>query len=338
MDCRSAGQKRLIERNQIEKDQTVRASITFVGLLALFFTSMKLFHRLPKSYQYASVAALTAFTMVSVGLFVNALLPSPAALPVASQQRVGSSPNAEAASGILITPANPNLQTSRSTAAPTAGVPAETIPKTPSPTSSDARVPSPSDIDAYTEPYDDLATTSSIPSQKFNHFAYAETDISRLDSVGLFIRESYEREEELDYEAADAFFEMKAAAAEEGVFLLPISGFRTIERQAELFAKQTEKLGSEAAAAELSAPPGHSEHHTGYAIDIGDVNSPDSDIKYSFENTPAYRWLIVNARSYGFEQSFPYDNQQGVSFEPWHWRYVASARASAIFSKSRAAF
>ena len=181
------------------------------------------------------------------------------------------------------------------------------------------------------ENYDDLSSTL------YNHFAFDENDPSRNESVGLFIRESYEREESLDYEAVDAFNEMRAAAALEGVELMPISGFRTIERQAELFKAQTEKLGSEAEAAKLSAPPGHSEHHTGYAIDIGDTNVPDADIKYSFQNTAAYFWLVNNAKTYGFEQSFPDGNIQGVSFEPWHWRYVGSARASDIFRGKRLA-
>lgn len=302
---------------------------------------MKLFDRLSKPYQNVSIAIITAVTMVSVGLFVNALLPAP--------ERDRSSPNAEAASGISVTPVNPNRQRADpvvpSTTPSSLNSADVTLPKDATDTSSPNfptapadDTSAPSNIDAYAEPYDDLALTDNSASTKFNHFSYDEADPARLTSAGLFIRESYEREEFLDYEASEAFDRMKAAAAAEGVLIMPVSGFRTIVRQAELFTKQTEKLGSEAAAAELSAPPGHSEHHTGYAIDIGDVNSPDTDIKYSFENTPAYRWLVANARSYGFEQSFPYGNQQGVSFEPWHWRYVGSPRASEVFINSRSAF
>jgi len=284
-----------------------------------------------------SIVVLTAVTMVSVGLFVNALLPSPKRAD--SSSNIES--NVEAASGISVTPVSPS--SSDTTAAiPSAAPPNSTSTRAATdpdaPISSADRGSAPSDIDAYAEPYDDLAPTSAFASVKYNHFAYAEADPSRLESVGLFIRESYEREERLDYEATEAFAQMKAAAAAEGILIMPISGFRTIARQAELFTKQTEKLGSEAAAAELSAPPGYSEHHTGYAIDIGDVNSPDTDIKYAFENTPAYSWLVANARRYGFEQSFPYANQQGVSFEPWHWRYVGSPRASETFINSRSAF
>lgn len=297
---------------------------------------MKLFHRMPKPVQYGLVGCISALAIVSVGLFVNALVPS---------ADISSSPsNAEAASGvspsgISVTPVGPD---GKATNAQSSTLPSDGDRETTAATRSAdpsiapaASAPTPSDIDAYAEPYDDLPATSDLPGTLYNHFSYAEADPSRLESVGLFVRESYEREELLDYEASQAFAQMKADAEAEGIFIMPISGFRTIERQSELFVKQTEKLGSESAAAELSAPPGYSEHHTGYAIDIGDVNSPDTDIKYSFEATPAYSWLVANARRYGFEQSFPYGNKQGVSFEPWHWRYVGSERAGEVFINSR---
>ena len=168
-----------------------------------------------------------------------------------------------------------------------------------------------------------------------NHLTYPEADPTRLTPVGLFVRDNYEREEILDYEAAKAFNDMRAAANAEGISLMPVSGYRSVADQTELFVKQTEKHGSAEAAARLSAPPGHSEHHTGYAIDIADTNRPETDIKYSFADTPAYQWLIANAGSYGFEESFPENNVQGVSYEPWHWRYVGSERASATFTVSK---
>jgi serine/threonine protein kinase len=46
-------------------------------------------------------------------------------------------------------------------------------------------------------------------------------------------------------------------------------------------------------------------------------------------------WLVTNAAQYGFEQSFPKNNTQGVSYEPWHWRYVGSARSAQIFTQAR---
>jgi len=169
----------------------------------------------------------------------------------------------------------------------------------------------------------------------FGHLPYQEDDPSRLETVGRFVRGAYERSESLDSEANQAFRQMAAAAKSEDVFLMPISGFRTIADQKELFEKQIERKGSPEAAARWSAPPGHSEHHTGYAIDIADEHQADTDLKIVFEETSAYRWLQANAHNYGFEKSFPQNNKQGVSYEPWHWRYIASSRAAEIFSIAR---
>jgi len=169
----------------------------------------------------------------------------------------------------------------------------------------------------------------------FGHLPYAEDESSRLISVGEFVRDTYRREEYLDQEAAAALQRLFAAAVPADLTLQPISGFRTIKDQQELFEQQVQKYGSTEAAAQLSAPPGYSEHHTGYAVDIGDRNQPDFDLKLAFADTSAYRWLTANAAQYGFELSFPPKNAQGVSFEPWHWRYVGTQRAAVQFATAR---
>jgi zinc D-Ala-D-Ala carboxypeptidase len=166
----------------------------------------------------------------------------------------------------------------------------------------------------------------------FGHLPYGEDSPDRLISIGKFVRENYEREEYLNLEAAQAFQIMVNAARVQGVQLMGISGFRSIADQQALFDKQIEKRGSAEAAAKLSAPPGHSEHHTGYAIDITDASRTDVDLNVAFEETNAYQWLIINAKQYGFEQSFPQNNPQGVSYEPWHWRFVGSDRSATIFA------
>lgn len=167
------------------------------------------------------------------------------------------------------------------------------------------------------------------------HLPYAEDEGSRLVSVGEFVRGTYRRQEYLDQEAAIAFNQLLTAAAKADLTLQPISGFRSVDDQTELFEKQIQKHGSRAAAAKLSAPPGFSEHHTGYAIDISDRNQPEKDLKLAFEGTAAYRWLSANAANYDFELSFPPNNAQGVSFEPWHWRYIGTQRAAVQFASAR---
>ncbi|BAQ60099.1 D-alanyl-D-alanine carboxypeptidase [Geminocystis sp. NIES-3708] len=165
----------------------------------------------------------------------------------------------------------------------------------------------------------------------FGHFPFAETPRQSLVNMGNY----YNRTEFLHQEAGNAFNRMRADAKVQGVELVLISGFRSISDQTKLFQKQIQKRGSKEAASKLSAPPGHSEHHTGYALDIGDGKQPSLDLKFQFESSQAYSWLTNNAHRYGFELSFPKNNIQGVSFEPWHWRYVASNQANSIFAMPR---
>jgi D-alanyl-D-alanine carboxypeptidase len=63
-------------------------------------------------------------------------------------------------------------------------------------------------------------------------------------------------------DSAEAFERMRVAAAQDGVTLKVISGFRSIATQVSIF----DGKGGGLSAAEYSAPPGHSQHHTGLAV------------------------------------------------------------------------
>ncbi|WP_242046166.1 MULTISPECIES: M15 family metallopeptidase [Calothrix] len=178
-------------------------------------------------------------------------------------------------------------------------------------------------------------TTTSSNQIAYGHFPYAQADRSQMMLIGSYATGADQRFESLNTEAVQAFMKMTYAAREVGIWIIPVSGFRTIEQQEKLFQNQIKRRGSEQAAAKISAPPGHSEHHTGFALDLTDGKSPKKDITLAFENTDAYRWLTKHAQEFGFELSFPPNNKQGVSFEPWHWRYVGSANAAAVFANAR---
>ena len=136
--------------------------------------------------------------------------------------------------------------------------------------------------------------------------------------------------------AARKFEQMQSAASAEGIVLTSISAFRDDETQEELFFGVKEQRAQDATKrAEVSAPPGYSEHHTGYAIDIGDGNAPATNLSETFGDTAAFRWLEQNALKYSFELSFPPDNKQGVSYEPWHWRFVGDRDSLETFYKVR---
>jgi LAS superfamily LD-carboxypeptidase LdcB len=132
---------------------------------------------------------------------------------------------------------------------------------------------------------------------------------------------------QLHPQAAKAYIDMSQAANKDGMRLTIVSGFRSVEYQANLF--ETVRIARNQTIeerAKVSAPAGYSEHATGLAIDI---NSTES----SFEQSKEYQWLLQHAKTFGFELSFPKDNPQGVDFEPWHWKYTGSEYASEITCK-----
>lgn len=162
------------------------------------------------------------------------------------------------------------------------------------------------------------------------HFAYdvaPETELQPITADGQI---------RLRKAAAQAYQQMSKAAAQEGIKLLPLSGFRTVEDQNHLFFKvKEERVQGAQQRAKVSAPPGRSEHHTGYAIDIGDVTQPNTHLSTAFEETSAFAWLQKHAPRYSFELSFPKKNSQGVSYEPWHWRYVGDQDSLETFYNAR---
>ena len=138
----------------------------------------------------------------------------------------------------------------------------------------------------------------------------------------------------LQPEAQQAISAMLTKARIEGVQLGIISAFRTVEDQSHLYFDIKAERGQSAKdRAEVSAPPGYSEHHTGYAVDFIDQGRPETTLSQSFETTPAFQWLEKNAAFFNFELSFPKDSDSGVSYEPWHWRYVGNQESLELFYK-----
>ena len=128
--------------------------------------------------------------------------------------------------------------------------------------------------------------------------------------------------------------EMQDDAEKDGVYLVFLSGYRSIKLQKQIFYSLKSirnQIASERA--RVSAPPGYSEHSTGFAIDIGDAYEREADFEKSFENTSAFKWLKNNAAKYHFRLSFDRD-QTNVDYEPWHWRYEGSIEALKIFESS----
>ena len=138
------------------------------------------------------------------------------------------------------------------------------------------------------------------------HAGYDVAPRSSLVSVGNYNG----MEQLLQKPAADAFKRMVNDAKYEGITLQSVSAYRDYDEQKWLWERQLQRQGGNVqAAARLSAPPGHSQHHTGLAVDINSTS-------FDFENTIAFKWLQNNASRYGFSLGL-----SGDKYEPWQWVY-----------------
>lgn len=82
---------------------------------------------------------------------------------------------------------------------------------------------------------------------------------------------------------------------------------------------------------QYATQPGHSEHHTGMAIDMQIYDPSYGDAKnswYFYEYEPA-AWLVENFDDYGFILRYPESDEEEtqVVYEPWHYRYIGVPHA-----------
>lgn len=128
--------------------------------------------------------------------------------------------------------------------------------------------------------------------------------------------------------AADAFIKMAKAAKNDGYNIKVINGYRSELYQQRMFDKYLENNTFENVL-KLTAKPGFSEHQTGLAVDINNVEN-------SFTNSKEYKWLQINAREYGFIERYPKDKEYitGYTHEPWHYRYVGIDIAKKLHSEN----
>ncbi|WP_413287441.1 D-alanyl-D-alanine carboxypeptidase family protein [Bdellovibrio sp. HCB337] len=126
----------------------------------------------------------------------------------------------------------------------------------------------------------------------------------------------------LTTQTAKAWLQMRAAALQENIQLMPFSGFRSYLHQKNLIDKHLKNGRPLDDILTHIAIPGFSEHHSGRAIDIHAYGHPT--LTEEFENTEEFAWLSKNAARFGFRLSYPRDNPHGIIYEPWHWFYTGS--------------
>jgi D-alanyl-D-alanine carboxypeptidase len=148
----------------------------------------------------------------------------------------------------------------------------------------------------------------------------------------------YATSKQFDSRAVEALRSMIKAA--KAYNLSALSLFRNVALQTKNYNKEVtnwknsgySQADAEAKAATIVARPYTSEHHTGLAVDVG---TGYKNLETAFDTTEAFKWLKAHCAEYGFILRFPKDAIAitGVSYEPWHYRYVGVEAATVIMSR-----
>ncbi|MBE6853742.1 MAG: D-alanyl-D-alanine carboxypeptidase family protein [Ruminococcus sp.] len=109
--------------------------------------------------------------------------------------------------------------------------------------------------------------------------------------------------------------------------VLANSGYRSYDEQKIMYDNDIAATGKQYST--LVAPPGNSEHHTGYAMDFA-IN--DGYSYPALRNEGEYSWIYENANKYGMILRYTEENSHitGYMAESWHFRYVGEPHASLI--------
>ena len=102
--------------------------------------------------------------------------------------------------------------------------------------------------------------------------------------------------------------------------------FRSLSGQQQIFDTMVRRWGRTGALG-WAALPGHSEHHTGFAIDFGVRRAGNIEM---FDGTGAFSWIPRNSHNFGFILRYP-QNRTSITrtnFEPWHYRFVGIPHAA----------
>ncbi|WP_426996544.1 M15 family metallopeptidase [Pseudarthrobacter sp. N5] len=126
----------------------------------------------------------------------------------------------------------------------------------------------------------------------------------------------------LNSTTAAAAEQLFASAAGDGVTMTLASGYRSYGTQMATYNGYVSTRGQPEADT-ASARPGHSEHQTGWAFDIGDGGGA-CGFQPCFADQPAAAWAKANAYRFGFVVRYPwmFHPVTGYYYESWHLRYV----------------
>lgn len=129
-------------------------------------------------------------------------------------------------------------------------------------------------------------------------------------------------------EAGNALKQLLSQAGNQNLPMQAISAYRSYATQKSTYDGYVQQDGT-AKADTYSARPGHSEHQTGLAVDVG---NGVCNLEICFGETPAGKWLVANAPVYGFIIRYEQNKSTitGYQYEPWHLRYVGKELAGEL--------
>lgn len=121
-----------------------------------------------------------------------------------------------------------------------------------------------------------------------------------------------------------------------------LSAYRSRETQQSIIDNSVQKYVSQGMSAEdglkktleTVQAAGYSEHETGLAVDL--VPEGKSSLDESLESDPVIQWFAQNSYRYGFVMRYPTEKAgiTGISYEPWHFRYVGVEAASFLYNNN----
>lgn len=279
--------------------------------------------------------------LFSLLLFAGAVLLSGCSR---NHEAIGADATPTSPAAIITTPAQPTKPTGSAavtepTAAPTE-IAGTTVPTaTPMPTMTPTPSPSPTPIPTVPPAPAAINTNTADNTFLVNRDnplpdGYAPSDLVVPDIPFSFTSKTADKRK-LRPVAAKALEELyQTALSEEGLKITGVSGYRSYDRQYDIYATNLISKGIRHTNS-YSAAPGRSEHQTGLAIDVSCASINYSLIN-SFATTPEGIWLKENSWRFGFILRYPKDKEDitGYAYEPWHIRYVGVPLAYYLYTNN----
>jgi len=142
----------------------------------------------------------------------------------------------------------------------------------------------------------------------------------------------------LEQETHNALKKMQAAALEDGIKIQVASGYRSFDRQRQIWNRKYKKCEAQGLKpdaifdkiVEYSTVPGTSRHHWGTDMDLIDAAANYSGsvlVTSKFHGDGPFcklkEWMDENSGKFGFELVYTMNaNRTGFKYEPWHYSYA----------------